>query len=407
VHLPGAASGPLAGLRCGVKDLYHLAGQRTGFGHPLWLDSHPVPDTTAVAVQRLLDAGATVVGKTICDELCYSLNGVNPNYGTPLNANAPGCIPGGSSSGSASAVAGGLVDFSLGSDTGGSVRVPASYCGILGMRPTFDAVPLDGAVPFAPSYDTAGWFAATPELLRAVGRVLLADESPAPAAGPLLIATDAFERADPAAAAALRGTLGDIESAFAGSRTVTVAPDGLDAWMQSFRILQGAQIWATHRDWLASLGPAFSAGIHERFQWVSTITPAMVAQAEAHRAQITRRDGRAAAGRRRAGPAHHARRRAAAGHTGARARSLAQPRAGPAVHRRPRRAAAGQPAAGGGRWPAGRPVAGGRARQRPAVARAGLPPARRLAHRAGQGAGLIRCPTFRFPRSFTLPRSCP
>ena len=286
VHLPGAASGPLAGLRCGVKDLYHLAGQRTGFGHPLWLDSHPVPDTTAVAVQRLLDAGATVVGKTICDELCYSLNGVNPNYGTPLNANAPGCIPGGSSGGSASAVAGGLVDFSLGSDTGGSVRVPASYCGILGMRPSFDAVPLDGAVPFAPSYDTAGWFAATPELLRAVGRVLLADESPAPAAGPLLIATDAFERADPAPAAALRGTLGGIENAFAGSRAVTVAPDGLDAWMQSFRILQGAQIWATHRDWLASLGPAFSAGIHERFQWVSTITPAMVAQAEAHRAQI-------------------------------------------------------------------------------------------------------------------------
>ena len=290
VHLAGAATGPLAGLRCGIKDLYHLAGHGTGFGHPLWLTSHPVPDTTAVAVQRLLDAGATVVGKTICDELCYSLNGVNQHYGTPANSNAPGCIPGGSSSGSASAVAGGLVDFALGSDTGGSVRVPASYCGVLGFRPTFDAVPLDGAVPFAPSYDTAGWFAATPEMLRAVGRVLLADASPAPTAtprpGPMLVATDAFFRADPAAAAALRETLGPIADVLGGSRPVTVATEGLDAWMNSFRVIQGSQIWATHRDWLASLGPDFGAGIRERFQWVSTITAEMVAQADAHRARI-------------------------------------------------------------------------------------------------------------------------
>jgi amidase len=287
VHIAGAANGPLAGWRCGVKDLFHLAGHGTGFGHPLWLGSHPVPDATALAVQRLLDAGATVVGKTVCDELCYSLNGVNQHHGTPVNSNAPGCIPGGSSSGSASAVAGGLVDFALGSDTGGSVRVPASYCGILGMRPTFDAVPLDGAVPFAPSYDTAGWFAATPEMLLAVGRVLLADASAAPRAGPLLVATDAFDRADPAAAAALRDTLAGIGSAFDGSRPVTVAPDGLDAWMNTFRVLQGAQIWATHRDWLASLGPDFGAGIRERFQWVSTITADMVAQADAHRLRIT------------------------------------------------------------------------------------------------------------------------
>ena len=111
VHIAGAAAGALAGLRCGVKDLFHLAGHATGFGHPLWLGSHPVPDATALAVQRLLDAGATVVGKTVCDELCYSLNGVNQHHGTPVNSNAPGCIPGGSSSGSAAAVAGGLVDF--------------------------------------------------------------------------------------------------------------------------------------------------------------------------------------------------------------------------------------------------------------------------------------------------------
>ena len=160
--ITGHATGPLAGLCCGIKDLYHLAGLRTGFGHPVWLNSHEPALTTAVAVQRLLAAGASVVGKTQCDELCYSLNGINQHYGTPLNVRAPECIPGGSSSGSAAAVAGGLVEFSLGSDTGGSVRVPASYCGVLGMRPSFDAVPLQGAVPFAPSYDTAGWFATIP-----------------------------------------------------------------------------------------------------------------------------------------------------------------------------------------------------------------------------------------------------
>lgn len=286
LFLRGADTGPLAGLRCGVKDLYHVAGQRTGFGHPAWLASHEPATATATAVQRLLDAGATVVGRTQCDELCYSLNGVNKHYGTPVNANASGCIPGGSSSGSAAAVAGGLVDFALGSDTGGSVRVPASYCGILGMRPSFDAVPLDGAVPFAPSYDTAGWFAATPRMLQQVGRVLLGDASKAPAAGRLLIATDAFERADAAASAALMSVVDRMAGAFAASEPVVVAADGIEAWMNSFRILQGAQIWATHLDWLASLGPDFGDGIRQRFEWVSTITAEQVAVANAHRGRI-------------------------------------------------------------------------------------------------------------------------
>jgi amidase len=287
VCVAGAGAGPLAGLHCGIKDLYHLAGHRTGFGHPLWLNSHaPAPDT-AVAVQRLLAAGASVVGKTQCDELCYSLNGVNQHYGTPLNVRAPDCIPGGSSSGSAAAVAGGLVPFALGSDTGGSVRVPAAYCGVLGMRPSFGAVPLEGAVPFAPSYDTAGWFANAPDLLMQVGRVLLADQRPAAGAGRLLIATDAFAHADADAAQALLAVLPALRHAFTGVDELRLTADGLDPWMQTFRVLQGAEIWATHRDWLASLGPSFGAGIQERFQWVSTITAAQVAAAQAHRAQIT------------------------------------------------------------------------------------------------------------------------
>ena len=130
-------------------------------------------------MQALLDAGADMAGRTHCDELCYSLTGENVHYGAPVNVNAPGRIPGGSSNGSAAAVAGGLVDFALGSDCGGSVRIPASYCGILGLRPTWGRVSLDEAVPFGPSFDVAGWFARDAGILEAVGRVLLQDRAAA------------------------------------------------------------------------------------------------------------------------------------------------------------------------------------------------------------------------------------
>src|SRR5215470_7694180 len=141
VTLPGAAAGPLAGLHFAAKDLYDVAGQRTGGGNPDWLDSHPPAAATAPAILSLVAAGATLVGKTVTDELAYSIAGRNFHYGTPTNVAAPGRIPGGSSSGSAAAVAGKLVDFALGTDTGGSIRVPASLCGLYGMRPSHGRVP--------------------------------------------------------------------------------------------------------------------------------------------------------------------------------------------------------------------------------------------------------------------------
>ncbi|KAG2439098.1 hypothetical protein HYH02_006620 [Chlamydomonas schloesseri] len=154
----GAAEGPLKGLTFAVKDLFDVAGHRTGFGNPTWLETHPPATRTAPAVQALLDAGATLRGKTHMDELAYSLNGENKHYGTPRNPAAPGRIPGGSSSGSAVAAAAGDVPLALGSDTGGSVRVPAAYCGLFGIRPTWGRTNLEGARPLAPSFDTAGWW---------------------------------------------------------------------------------------------------------------------------------------------------------------------------------------------------------------------------------------------------------
>lgn len=290
VEREGAPHGPLAGVPFGLKDLFHVAGVPTAFGHPAWLASHPVPDADATVLARLLAAGARLVGKTHCDELCYSLNGQNTHYGTPVNVAAPGRLPGGSSSGSAAAVSGDLVPFAIGSDTGGSVRVPASYCGVPGVRTTHGAVPLDGAVPFAPSYDTVGWFAKDGALLERVGRVLLADDGPAAVPRGLIVATDAFERALPATRDALQPALARVADAIGGPLEArAIAVEGLEAWMQDFRVIQGSEIWATHRDWLASLNPEFGGGIRERFRWVATLTEDQVAPARERRLGIAAR----------------------------------------------------------------------------------------------------------------------
>src|SRR5215510_15495800 len=159
--LKGAASGPLAGLSAVVKDMYDIAGERTGCGSPEWLATHPPAARNCPPVQKILDAGATITGKTVCDECFYSISGANAHYGTPVNVRAPGRMPGGSSAGSAAAVAAGACDIGLGSDTGGSVRVPAAQCGIYGIRPTINRIADSGVMSMAPSFDVPGWFTAS------------------------------------------------------------------------------------------------------------------------------------------------------------------------------------------------------------------------------------------------------
>jgi amidase len=182
----------LGGLTFTAKDSFDVAGHRTGNGHPDWLATHEPADSTAWPVQCLLEAGADLVGKTQCDELQFSLNGENAHYGTPLNPAAPGRVPGGSSSGTASAVAGGLADFGLGVDCGGSVRIPASYGGILGMRPSHGRISGQGCVPLAPSFDTIGWFARDAGVFERIGRALLGDTSDALPVRRIIVAEDAF-----------------------------------------------------------------------------------------------------------------------------------------------------------------------------------------------------------------------
>ena len=279
VALKGAEDGPLAGLAFGAKDVFHIAGARTGFGHPTWLATHEAPGKTAVAVQRLLDAGADLAGKTHTDELAYSLTGENRHYGTPVNARAPDRIPGGSSNGSAAAVAAGLVDFAIGTDCGGSVRLPASYCGILGMRPTVDRVPLDGVIPFGPPFDVAGWFARDARVLERVGRVLLADDSRPEPPRRLLRAADAFAMVDEAVARTLDKAVERVAALVGAVEDVTVAPEGLESWFDTFRILQAASIWANHGAWIRETRPDFGPGVKERFEWAEALDDGAVEEA--------------------------------------------------------------------------------------------------------------------------------
>lgn len=285
----GSGAGPLAGQTLGVKDLFDLKGYRTGSGNPDWMRTHPAAQATAPSVQALLDAGADIVGKTQTDELAFSLNGENDHYGTPINPACPDRIPGGSSSGSASAVAGGLVAIGLGTDTGGSVRAPASYCGIWGIRTSHGAISLDGITPLAPSFDTVGWFAREAERMVTVGDVLLPPTEEEPSTR-LFFGEDAFDAAmaeavDPLRTAAER--VADILSL--PLRPQTVADDGLDLWLQHFQTLQWSEIWATHQAWITAEHPTFGPAIKQRFEGAAAVPANRVEVATAFRKGVIER----------------------------------------------------------------------------------------------------------------------
>jgi amidase len=272
--LRGAGAGPLAGLSAAVKDMFDIAGERTGGGNPTWLAAQVPAATTAAAVRRLIEAGANIVGKSVCDEFFFSIAGVNAHYGTPVNARAPGRLPGGSSSGSAAAVGAGACDLALGSDTGGSVRVPAALNGVYGIRTSHDRVDAAGAMAMAPSFDTIGWFAAGAGLLRKVGPVLLDGAGDRTPPRRLLLATDAFAQADAAVGSALRAFLARASAALPPLEEVTVAPDGFDPWRASFRTIQGREIWAIYGAWIAQHKPKLGPGIAERMAYAATVTAA-------------------------------------------------------------------------------------------------------------------------------------
>lgn len=278
--IKGAATGPLAGLSAAVKDMYDIAGERMGCGNPEWLAAHAPATRHCPPIQKILDAGATVIGKTVCDEFFYSVTGANAHYGTPVNVRAFGRLPGGSSAGSAAAVGAGLCDFALGSDTGGSVRIPASFNGVYGLRPTHERIEHSGVADMAPSFDVPGWFAATPGVFRNVGAVLLDSHRVAAKIERVVVLEDAFAQADPVIADLLRTLIEFMSDDLPAMAHGKIAPDGFDPWREAFRIIQAYETWQTFGGFIGKHKPKLGPGIRERMEFAATVTKA---QADAAR----------------------------------------------------------------------------------------------------------------------------
>jgi len=275
---PQALQGSLAGWTFGVKDVFALAGHTSSAGNPDWLRTHSPAQYTSSAIERLLEAGAILQGTTHTDELMYSLNGQNVHYGTPINPQAEDRIPGGSSSGSAVAVAAGIRDFAIGTDTGGSVRIPSSYCGIYGMRPTHGVVPINGVIPLASSFDTVGWMAKSADMLLEVGKVLIdsAEEMNKSATfDHIYFPEEAWALAESDTRTALQNSVEDmayyIKENNGHTSWTEIAPEELSAWMTAFRTIQALEIWQEHQPWVEATQPSFGQDIADRFAWASTL----------------------------------------------------------------------------------------------------------------------------------------
>jgi amidase len=293
-HCDKVIEGPedrlLSGLTLAVKDIFDVEGCRTGCGSPDWLRTHEAAEKSAPVVEKLIDAGATMVGKTVTEELAYSIVGENAHYGAPVNINAPGRVAGGSSSGSAAAVAAGDVHMALGSDTGGSVRIPASFCGIYGLRPTHDRIALEGIMPLAASYDAIGWFARDPVVMSGVAQVLFDDWREPEILTRLYVPEDLWALADGAVQAALAPALDALAKIVSPPISMLAAENyDIDNMFTAYLILQGREAWETHRAWIEEVNPTFGPGVADRFDFIAKITDDEVSRWQEWRAKLARR----------------------------------------------------------------------------------------------------------------------
>jgi amidase len=277
VAVPHGESGPLKGLSLAVKDIFDVAGHVTGCGNPLRAAEAGPARRTASAVKMILDAGARFVGKTQTDELAFSLMGQNVHFPHPVNPRAPDRVTGGSSSGSAAAVAGGLADIAVGSDTGGSIRAPASFCGLFALRTTHGRIPLDGAMPLAPSLDTFGWFARDAETYEAVAKVVLGgDRHRSPLTRPMRIEALDLLVAGPAEAAEHERLSHLVAGVTGAPQPVGPVRQGLDELYWCFRTIQAQEAWAMHGKWISSANRGLAPAVEERFRFGATVSRAEV-----------------------------------------------------------------------------------------------------------------------------------
>ncbi|WP_218220639.1 amidase [Nesterenkonia sp. Act20] len=290
--IPSSGTGPLGGQNVAVKDLYAIAGHSIGAGNPAWLAEAPEQTSTAPPVRQLLEAGAAITGIAQTDEFALSLAGTNQHYGTPPNPAAPDRISGGSSSGSAAAVALGQVSIGLGTDTGGSIRVPASYQGLWGIRSTHGAISREGLLPLAQSFDAVGWMTRDAATLSLVAEVLLpaGAETEQPAALPeeLTLLPGLFDQVEPEVADAVRTAVDGVTAPPSAlpprlhlRRIAGVSPEMHAAWFEAFRIIQMREAWANHGEWVSTHWEAMADDVGARFRTARQFTADQERQARA------------------------------------------------------------------------------------------------------------------------------
>jgi amidase len=263
---------------CKVKD------HRTSCGNPDFYKKCLPADDHAPFLKKILEAGATLKGISICDEFFYSLIGENGHYGTPTNLNAPGCVPGGSSSGSAAALTTNLYDFSIGSDTGGSVRVPASFCGLFGIRPTHSRINTEGVYPMAPSFDTLGWFAKDINIFKKIGSILLNPNKKTEFSfKEFVIAEDIIELANPEIIKLFNNYINDK---FPEIKKIRLSKYNKEEIADNFRILQGGEIQKNIIPWILENKPKISPEINNRIEMAMKITTDEINKAQKFRENL-------------------------------------------------------------------------------------------------------------------------
>ena len=277
-------TGLLSKLNFVVKDMCKIKNHRTSCGNPDFYEKCQPADDFAPFLKKILEAGATLKGITICDEFFYSLIGENGHYGTPTNLNAPGCVPGGSSSGSAAALTTNLYDFSIGSDTGGSVRVPASFCGLFGIRPTHNRINTEDVYPMAPSFDTLGWFAKDIDIFKNIGSVLLnSNEKTELSFKEFVIAEDILELASPEIIKLFNNY---INNKFPEIKKIRLSKHSKEEIADNFRILQGGEIQENIISWILENKPKISPEINNRIEMAKKITTDEINKAQKFRENL-------------------------------------------------------------------------------------------------------------------------
>ena len=286
IAISGLEEGPLAGLTFGIKDVFEIVGSTYSNGHPEWLKTHEPADFTASIVTNMLEAGADLVGKTMCDELLFSLSGENWHYGSPINPHDPRRYCGGSSSGTVAAVAGGLADFAIGTDCLGSIRVPPSYTGLLGIRASIGRISTDGQTPYSDTLDSSGFVAEDPEIFRKVSDVLLGEDEVKTDFKKLFIAEDSFNSVNQDVQEALKPAVDHIKSFFDKVTFGKISNTSLENWTDTLQAIQEYEVWESFGGWAKKHRPIFSDSIGERLQRASQVTLSEYKTALAEREEI-------------------------------------------------------------------------------------------------------------------------